>query len=102
MKAAGLCWGCVGPPRQEVSCVIVLGAWRNFPDDLVSVLVLSSPCCTCGIVCELPVDFRWSDKISLRRGVPEEEDVAVVVVSWPLPSGLASGPWGVLIAHFWI
>ena len=54
----------------------------------------------CGIVCELPVDLQWSVKISLRRGVPEEQDVAVVVVPWPLPSGLASGPWGVLIAHF--
>ena len=100
MKAAGLCWGCVAPPRQEVSDVIVLGVWRNFLDDLVFVLVLWSPCCICGIVCALPVDFRWSVKASLRRGVPEEQDVALVGVPWPLPSGLASGPWGVLIAHF--
>ena len=59
--------------------------------------VLSSPCCICGIVGEFLVDFRWSVKISLRRGVPKEQDVAVLGVPWPLPSGLASGPWGV---HF--
>ena len=100
MKAARLCWGCVAPPRQEVSYVIVLGVWRNFLDDLVFALVLWSPCCISGIVCALLVDFRWSVKTSLRRGVPEEQDVALVGVPWPLPSGLASGPWGVLIAHF--
>ena len=51
MKAAGLCWESVAPPRQEVSDVIVLGVWRNFLDDLVFVLGLWS---ICGIVCALP------------------------------------------------
>ena len=45
-----------------------------------------------GVHVALFVHFRWSVNISLRRGVPEEQDVAVVGVPWPLPSGLASGP----------
>ena len=61
--------------------------------------VLSSPCCICGIVGEsfwLTSDGQLA-KISLRRGISKEQDVAVLGVPWPLPSGLASGPWGV---HF--
>ena len=85
-------WGGVAPPRQKVSDVNVLGVWRNFLDDLVFVLGLWSPCCICGIVCALPVDFRRSVKISVKRGVPKKQDAALVGVPWPLPSGLASGP----------
>ena len=98
-----MCEGCLGlcgstQAGSEVRhCV---GVWKNFLDDLELVLVLWSPCCICGIVCALLVDFRWSVKISLRRGVPEEQDVAVVGVPWPLPFSQASGPLGVLIAHF--
>ena len=50
MKSGGLCWGGVAPPRKEVGCVIVLGVWWNVLDDLVFVLVSSSPCCISGIV----------------------------------------------------
>ena len=83
-----------------MGCAIVLGVCWNVIDDLVFVLVLSELCCTSGIVCGLPVGFRWSVKISLRMGIPEEQDGAVVGVFWPLPSGLASGPLGTLNARF--
>ena len=44
------------------------------------------------IVCGLPVGLWWSVKICF-----EEQDGAVVGVSWLLPSSLASDPLG---AHF--
>ena len=47
---------------QEVGCVIV---WENGIDGIVYVLVLLRLCCDSDI---LPVDFKWSDKISLRMG----------------------------------
>ena len=58
-------------------------------------------CQGCDALVALFVDFRWSVKISLRMGDPEEQDGAVVGVSSPLPSGLASSPLGILNAHFW-
>ena len=77
-------------PRWPSQCVRQFGP-------IMGEEVLLSPCRIYGIVGELPVDFRWSVKISLRRGVPKEQDVAVLDVLWPLPSSLASGPRGV---HF--
>ena len=37
------------------------------------------------------VDFRWSVKISLIMGVPEEEDGVIFSVFWPLPFSRAVG-----------
>ena len=39
------------------------------------------------------ISVQWSVKISLKMGVLEEKDGAVVSVSWPLPSGLVSSHW---------
>ena len=64
--------------------------------DIVCLLVLSRLCCTIGIVCGLPVGFRWSVEISFRTGLLKEQDGAVVGVFWPLSSVPASGPLSVL------
>ena len=63
------------------------GWWWNV---IVCLLVLS------WLLLALFVDFRWSVKISWIMGVLEEEDGAVVGVSWPLPSD----PLSILNAHF--
>ena len=49
---------------------------------LMSLLVLSRLCCVSAIDCRLPVVMY----------IVKEQDGAVMGVSWPLPSGLASGP----------
>ena len=55
------------------------------------------------VLVALFVDFWWaSGGQSLRMSVLEEHGGAVVGVSWPLLSGLASGPLGIFIAHFWL
>ena len=86
----------VAPPRQEVGCIIVLA------DVIDNLSVLLSLCCTRGIVCGLSV--VWVSKRSLRMGVPEEQDGAVVDVV--LASSFWPGfhPLGSLIinAHFWL
>ena len=79
--------GGFAPRMQELGCVVVVGVWWNVIDVIVCLLVLSRLCCTSGIVCGLPVGFRWSVKISWRMGVFEKQDGAVVGVFWPLPSG---------------
>ena len=52
--------------------------------------------CNCG----LPVDFQWPVDILLEMGVLEAQEGAVMGVVIPLPSGLASGPLGILNEHF--
>ena len=75
--------------------------WGNVIDVIEHLLVLSRLCCTSGIVCGLPLGFRWSVKISWRMGVFEEQDGGTAVgVLWSLPSGPASGPLSILNAHF--
>ena len=51
-----LCGGGFVPPTQEVVVVGVV------IDVIVCLLVLSKLWCTIGIVCGLPVGFRWSVK----------------------------------------
>ena len=80
--------------------MVVVGVWWNVIDVLVCLLVLTRLCCIIGIVCGLPVGFRWSVEISWRMGLLEEQDGAVVGVFLPLPSGPASGPLSILNAHF--
>ena len=46
-------------------------------------------CVHFGVVKAVFMDFRWSVNI-LRVGISEEQDGAVVGVSWPVPSGVAS------------
>ena len=53
-----------------------------------------------GIVCGLPVGFQLSVKNSWRMDVLEEQNGTVVCVSWPLRSGLASGPLSILNTLF--
>ena len=45
-----------------------------------------------GIVCGLPLDFRWPVNSRLRMGVLEAQGGAAVGVAWLFPSGLASSP----------
>ena len=71
---------------QEVGCVIVMG---SVVEVMVCPLVLSRLCCNSSIVCGFPVGFRWSVKISWRMAILEQQDGAVVGLSWPL---LASSP----------
>ena len=59
-------------------------------------------CLGCVVLVAVFVDFRLSEIIFLRMGVPEEQDGAVVGVCWPLPSSLACGPLGTLNTHFWL
>ena len=59
-------------------CGIVQGVWWEGTDNLVCVLVLSRLCCFIGVVGGLPVCFRWPVTNSLRMGVPEEQDGAIV------------------------
>ena len=51
--------------------------WWNVIDVLVCLLVLTRLCCIIGIVCGLPVGFRWSVEISWRMGLLKEQDGAV-------------------------
>ena len=74
-----MCKGWMGRYCSTQAGSELCGGVVEFLDDLV--LVLSSLCCVSGIVCGLPIV-----KISLRMGVPEEQDVAVVGVPLPLPS----------------
>ena len=64
------------------------------------ILALWMQCIFWGIFCWLPVDFRWPVNTRLRIGVLEAQDGAGVGVTWPFPSGLASGPLRALIEHF--
>ena len=43
------------------------------------------------------VDFQWSVKFTLRIGILEEQGGVILGMSWPLPSGLASGHWSALL-----
>ena len=49
-------------------------------------------CGCCVVFVGLFVGFHWPVSTWLRIGVLEAEGVAVVGVTWPLPSGLSSGP----------
>ena len=58
-------------------------------------------CCRgCVVIVALFVDFWWSVKISWGMAVFEQQDGAVVGLSWPFLSGLASSPLGMSNAHF--
>ena len=80
------CEGGVAPPTQEVGCVVGVVECHCVPFGVVL-----------GIVCGLPVGFRWSVE---RMGLLEEQDSGVAGVFWPLPSGPASGPLNILNARF--
>ena len=70
-------------PTQEVCCVIVwVVMWKGF-DIIVCILVWSRLCSFSCIACGLPADFQCSVNISLRIGILELEDGAIVGVSGP-------------------
>lgn len=56
-----------------------------------------------GIVCELPVDFRWPVNTWLRVGVLEARDSGAVGVAWPSliprPSKNGKRAWYTLSTH---
>ena len=74
--------------------------WQKGREGVVCLLALWKLCGFCGIVCGLPVDFRWPVDTLLEMGVLEAQDGAVVGVVRLLPSGLASGPLRILNEHF--
>ena len=56
-------------------------------------------CCTVSGTCVVMfVDFRWaSGDQSIFLGCPEQQNGAVVGVSWPLSSGPISGPLSIYV-----
>ena len=74
--------------------------WWKGCQVFVCILALWMQCGFSGIVCGLPVDFRWPVNTWLRVGVLEAQDGGAVGVAWPFPSGLTSGPLRAFIEHF--
>ena len=82
-------WCCHTHTGNEVSSCVGRVAAK-------SVCILAQ-CGFSGIVCGLPVDFRWPVNTSLSVGVLEAQDGDAVGVAWSFPSGLASGPLSAFI-----
>ena len=74
--------------------------WWKGCQVFVRLLALWMRCGYTGIVCGLPVDFRWPVYTWLRVGVLEAQDGGAVGVAWPFPSSLASSPLRAFIEHF--
>ena len=85
----GVAWG----QRRAVNEVELL-EWRKGCQVFVCILV---QCGFSGIVCGLPVDFRWPVNTLLRVGV---QDGGAVGVAWSFFFGLAFGPLRAFIEHF--
>ena len=68
------------------------GGCGGIVDGIVCVLAVMWFYGFSGIACRLLVGFRWLVNILLKMGILEELDGAVVAVSRPLLSSLASNP----------